>query len=176
MEKVFQNEAVYYQAENATVKGNVCFEQDANIWYQTVIRTETAPVRIGRRTNIQDGCVIHTDTGYPVSIGNDVTIGHGAIVHGAVIEDEVLIGMGAILLNGCRIGKHCLVAAGSLVLENRTFDEGSLIAGSPAKVLRSLTPDEITGIQEDASHYVEKASEQLPALKIGHSCLTEETV
>lgn len=161
----------YYQAKNATVKGDVTFSEEDSIWYQAVIRTESAPIVIGSRTNIQDACVIHTDANFPVTIGEDVTIGHGAIIHGALIGSHCLIGMGAILLNGCKVGKNSLVAAGSLLLENRQYPEGSLIAGSPAKVMRTLTEEEIQSIRQNAAHYVLEAEAQLPKimLKTAHS-------
>lgn len=154
-------------AQSADVKGNVTIGADSSVWYQAVIRgnidQEAVPVQIGARTNIQDGCVLHLDKEYPLSIGNDVTIGHRAIVHGCTIEDNCLIGMGAIIMNGAVIGKNSMVAAGALVTQHTIVPEGSLVLGSPAKVKRPLTESEIASITKSAEHYVEEAHAQQDA-------------
>lgn len=144
-------------ASGAAVIGDVVIEKDSSIWFNVSCRGDVHKIRIGSRTNIQDNSVIHvTDSLYSTSIGNSVTVGHHAIIHGCSIEDEVLIGMGAIILDGAVIPKHSIVAAGSLVPGNKTYPSGSLIIGSPAKVKRSLTGEEITkSIIHSAEHYVE---------------------
>lgn len=131
----------FFVAENAIVVGNVVLEEDASVWFGSTLRGDNEPIRIGARSNIQDGCVLHTDPGFPIDIGPDCTVGHGAIVHGCTIEAGSLIGMGAIVLNGARIGKSCLVGAGALVTEGKEFPDFSMIVGSPAKVIRTLGPD-----------------------------------
>lgn len=148
-------------AHNATVVGDVTLEDNVNIWYQAVIRGDLDSVSIGANTNIQDLCMIHTDIGYPVSIGQNVTVGHGAIIHGATIEDEVLVGMGAILMNGCHIGSHSIIGAGALVKEGMQVPQGSIVVGNPAKVIKQVTDQQIEDIRESASHYVQAAKEGL---------------
>lgn len=152
-----------YIASQAVVRGDVRLSDEDSIWYNAVIRTESEPVQVGDKTNIQDGCVIHTDAGFPVSIGKGVTIGHGAIIHGARIEDDVLIGMGAVLMNGSQIGTQSIVAAGALVPEGKTYPPRSLILGVPARAVRALSEKEIASIAENAEHYVKEAAKQLPA-------------
>jgi carbonic anhydrase/acetyltransferase-like protein (isoleucine patch superfamily) len=151
-------------AENATVVGNVIIEAEANIWYQTVVRGDTKEgkdgcIQIGKRSNVQDGCVLHIDEGYPLLIGEGVTIGHKAIVHGCSIGDNSLIGMGAIVLNGAKIGKNCMIGAGALVTQNTEIPDGYMAFGSPAKPIRMLTKEEIAGNRRNADFYVEEAKE-----------------
>lgn len=154
-------------AGSADVKGDVIIGDNSSVWYQAVIRGTInqgcTPVRIGERTNIQDGCVLHLDHDHPLRIGNDVTIGHRAIVHGCTIGDNCLIGMGAIVMNGAVIGNNSMVAAGALVTQNTIVPEGSLALGSPAKVKRALTEAEIASITKSAQHYVEEAYAQQEA-------------
>ena len=161
-------------AEGAVVSGNVRCGKDCSIWYNATVRGDSAELKMGSRVNVQESAVLHLDAGYPMHIGDDVTIGHGAIVHGAVIEDNCMIGMGSILMNGCHIGKNSLVAAGSLIPQNKKFPEGVLIVGSPAKVVRELTKEEIIGNQKAAEHYVAsakahfgKTSEKTAITKVG---------
>ncbi|UNT95652.1 gamma carbonic anhydrase family protein [Allobaculum mucilyticum] len=146
-----------FEGKHAVIEGDVLFGEDVSVWHNAVIRSESEPVRIGARSNIQDNCVLHTDEGYPLTIGEDVTIGHGAIVHGAVIEDGVLIGMGSIVMNGARIKKGALVAAGAVVPEHKMVEEGELVAGIPAKVLRIRSEEEQKDAIENADHYVKAA-------------------
>ena len=122
-----------------------------------MIRGDNEPIRIGRGSNIQDGSVLHSDHGQPLTIGRDVTVGHQVILHGCTIGDETLIGMGAIVLNGAKIGKNCLVGAGALVTEGKEFPDGSMIVGSPAKAVRELTPEQIAGLRRSAPNYAENA-------------------
>jgi carbonic anhydrase/acetyltransferase-like protein (isoleucine patch superfamily) len=145
-------------ADSAQVIGRVELAEDVSIWFGTVIRgDQTEPVRIGRGSNIQDGCVMHSDPGSPLTVGTHVTVGHRAVLHGCTIGDGSLIGIGAVVLNGARIGRNCLVGAGALVTENKEFPDGSLIVGSPASVKRALDPGQIAGLKESAEHYIANA-------------------
>lgn len=141
--------------ESAQVIGDVEIGEESSVWMQVVIRGDVHHIRIGRRTNVQDGTIVHAmkDT-HPTIIGDDVTIGHAAVVHGCTIENQCLIGMGAILLNGCRIGSGSIVAAGALVVEHTDVPPRSLVMGSPAKVKRSLGDSDLAEIQMYADRYV----------------------
>jgi carbonic anhydrase/acetyltransferase-like protein (isoleucine patch superfamily) len=143
----------YWIAPNASVIGDVRLGQGASIWFGAVLRADNAPVIIGRNSNVQDNAVLHTDDGIPLQIGENVTVGHTAMIHGAVIGDESLIGIGAIVLNGANIGKHCLIGAGALVTEGMIIPDGSLALGSPAKVVRQLTPEQCAWLLHSADHY-----------------------
>ena len=144
-------------ADSAQVMGNVVLGEDSSVWFGTVIRGDTETITIGRGSNIQDASVLHADIGKPLVVGENVTVGHQVMLHGCTIGDESLIGIGAILLNGARIGKNCLVGAGSLVTEGKEFPDGSMIMGSPAKVVRQLSPEQIAGFKMSAQHYIENA-------------------
>lgn len=148
-----------YIAESADVVGDVTLEEGVSVWYQAVIRADHAPVRIGKESNMQDGCVIHTDVGFPVNIGARVTIGHGTILHGCEVSDETLIGMGAIVLNGAKIGKQCIIGAGAMVTQNMEIPDGSLAFGSPAKIIRPLREEEIQANIESAKDYLHLSEE-----------------
>ena len=141
-------------ADNAQVIGHVQMAPDSSVWFSSVVRGDTATIRIGEGTNIQDGSVLHADVGMPLTLGKHVTVGHMVQLHGCTVGDESLIGIGAIVLNGAKIGKNCLVGAGSLVTEGKEFPDGSMILGSPAKVVRQLTPEQIEGLRRSAQHYV----------------------
>ncbi len=147
-------------APGAFVLGDVEVGKDCGIWYNAVLRGDIAPIKIGDRTNVQDNAVIHVDFDKPAIIGNDVTIGHGAIVHGCTIGDNSLIGMGAIVLNGAEIGENCIIGAGALVTQNKKIPAGSMAFGNPAKVIRQLTQEEIDGITYNAKVYVDEAQKQ----------------
>ncbi|MBM3629566.1 MAG: gamma carbonic anhydrase family protein [Alphaproteobacteria bacterium] len=148
-------EGRFWVAPDAQVIGQVELGEDAGVWFGAVLRGDNERISIGARTNIQEGAMVHTDPGHPVSIGDDCTIGHHAIVHGATIGANSLVGMGATILNGARIGANCLVGANALVTERKEFPDGSLIVGSPAKALRQLDAAAIEAIRESAAHYVE---------------------
>ena len=148
-------------AENATLSGAVKVDAGANILYGAVVRGDEAPVSIGRETNVQDNAVIHASLGCPAAVGSRVTVGHGAVVHGCTVEDGCLVGMGSILLDGCVIGAHSLIGAGALVTQHRVIPPKSLVMGSPARVIRSLTDEEIAALEESADDYLRLAS-QLP--------------
>lgn len=141
-------------APNATVIGKVRLEQDASIWFGAILRGDNEEIVIGARSNVQDGSLLHTDPGFPLTIGPDCTIGHHATLHGCTIGANSLIGMGATVLNGARIGPNSLVGANALVTEGKEFPENSLIVGSPAKVVRTLDEATITHLGESAAHYV----------------------
>ena len=141
-------------APSAVLVGDVTVGPQASVWYTTVVRGDGDAIRIGARTNVQDGCVLHTDPGLVLDVGADVSVGHRAVLHGCVIEDEVLVGMGAIVMNGARIGTGSLVAAGALVTEGTQVPPRSLVVGSPAKVRRALSDDEVVMVRYNAEHYV----------------------
>ena len=144
-------------ADSAQVMGNVVLGEDASVWFGTVVRGDTESITIGAGSNIQDASVLHADFGKPLVVGERVTVGHQVMLHGCTIGDESLIGIGAIVLNGARIGKNCLVGAGSLVTEGKEFPDGSMIMGTPAKVVRQLTPEQIEGLRLSAQHYIDNA-------------------
>ncbi len=141
-------------AEGATITGEITFGEDANVWFGCVIRGDDAPITIGRRTNIQDLTMIHCDHGVPNVIGEEVTVGHGCILHGAEVGDRCLIGMGAILLAGSRIGEGSIIGAGAVVKEGAVIPPRSLVVGLPARIIRQVTDEQVAGILESAAGYV----------------------
>jgi carbonic anhydrase/acetyltransferase-like protein (isoleucine patch superfamily) len=145
----------FWIAPNAVVIGNVALAEDCGIWFGATLRGDNERIALGARSNIQEGCTLHTDIGFSLDIAEDCTIGHNAILHGCTIGAGSLIGMGAIILNGARIGRGCLVGAGALVTEGKVFADHSLIVGSPAKPMRTLGADEIAKLRFSAAHYVE---------------------
>ena len=152
-------------ADSAVVIGNVELAAEASIWFGAVLRGDTETLTIGRRSNVQDGSVLHADHGFPLVLGEGVTIGHQVMLHGSSIGDGSLVGIQAVVLNGARIGRHCLVAAGAVVTEGKEFPDGSLIMGAPARVVRPLTPEQIEGLKESAQHYVDNARRYRDGLK-----------
>ena len=152
-------------ADNAEVMGDVRLGENVSIWFNTTLRGDNDPITIGDGSNIQDGSVLHTDEGVPLTIGRNVTVGHMVMLHGCSIGDESLIGIGAIVLNGAKIGRNCLVGAGALVTEGKEFPDGSMILGSPAKVVRQLTPEQIEGVRYSAQHYIDNAKRYKQGLK-----------
>ena len=148
-----------FRAENATVIGDVTLGKDVGIWFGAVIRADKDRVVIGDRTNIQDNCVVHTTTGHPVLIGDDVSVGHGAILHGCTIKNQVLVGMGAIVLNGAVIGKGSVIGAGAVVKEGMDVPEGSVIVGIPGKIIKPATDEQKNHILANAASYVNLARE-----------------
>ena len=152
-------------ADSARVIGNVELAADTSVWFGVVLRGDTEVIRVGRGSNIQDNSVVHADIGFPVTIGENVTIGHQVMLHGCSIGDGSLIGIQAVVLNGARIGKHCLVGAGALVTEGKEFPDGSMIFGSPAKWVRQLTAEQIAELDRSAEHYVENARRFKAGLK-----------
>lgn len=146
-------------ARGAVVLGDVIMEKDSSVWYNAVIRGDLQPIRIGEGSNIQDNAVLHVDESYPLTIGKQVTVGHGAILHGCTIEDQVLIGMGAIVMNGAVIGKGSIIAAGALVTQNTVIPERSLVMGNPAKIRRGVTAEEIQASIRNAENYIRESKE-----------------
>lgn len=141
-------------AENATVIGRVHLDAEVGIWYSAVLRGDTEQLTIGARSNIQDGCVVHADPGFPVTVGSDVSVGHNAILHGCTIADGVLIGMGATVLNGATIGTGSLIAANALIPQNTHIPPGRLVAGVPGQVRRTLSSDEQSALRHNAEVYL----------------------
>lgn len=150
-----------YVAPNATVVGDVTLERDVNVWYGAVLRGDNGAIHVGEGSNIQDCCVLHEHT----TVGKNCTVGHGAIVHGCTVGDGCLIGMGAIVLNGAVLGDHCLVGAGAVVTGKTNAPAGSVLLGSPAKIVKQLTQEAMLAQEEDARHYVEKAKAGLEKLE-----------
>ena len=145
----------FWIAPNAAVIGSVILKKNANIWFNTTLRGDNDPIIVGENSNIQDGSVCHTDDGMPLTIGNNVTVGHKVILHSCTIGDNSLIGMGSTILNNAKIGNNCLVGANTLITEGKVFPDNSMIVGSPGKVKRELTEQEIQIINLSALHYVE---------------------
>jgi carbonic anhydrase/acetyltransferase-like protein (isoleucine patch superfamily) len=160
-----EDEASNWIAPDASVIGAVTLGREVGIWFGAVLRGDNERITIGAGSNVQEHTVMHTDIGYPLTVGEGCTIGHRAMLHGCTIGDNSLIGMGAIVLNGARIGNNCLVGAGALVTEGKSFPDGSLIVGSPAKAVRELDADAIERLKWSAAHYVENGRRFLRGLK-----------
>ena len=144
-------------APGAVLVGNVAVGPEAGIWFGVVARGDNEPITVGARTNVQENVVLHTDMGFPLHIGRGCTVGHQAMLHGCTVGDNTLIGMGATILNGAHIGNNCLVGAGSLVTEGKVIPDGSLVIGSPARVVRQLDGDEIERLRRSADNYLANA-------------------
>jgi carbonic anhydrase/acetyltransferase-like protein (isoleucine patch superfamily) len=145
-------------APGANVIGDVSLGDESSVWYGAVLRGDTEPIRIGARSNVQDGCILHADPGFPAIVGEGCVVGHNAVVHGCEIGDNCLVGMGATILNGAKIGDGSIVAAGAVVPEGREFPPGSLIVGIPAKHIGEVTEEQAADIERGASEYVERAA------------------
>ncbi|HCC38307.1 MAG TPA: gamma carbonic anhydrase family protein [Treponema sp.] len=159
LDKTPNTQKAVFIADSAEIAGDVTLEEDVTVWFNTALRGDIAPIVIGKGTNIQEGTVLHVDYDTPVIIGDNVTIGHGAIVHGAKIGDRCLIGMGAIILNNTKIGEGSIVGAGALVTEGKTFPPKSLIIGSPAVVKRAVTEAETEKMKKNNDVYIELGKE-----------------
>jgi len=144
-------------APQAVVVGNVHLHAGASVWFNAVVRGDNEPIVIGEGSNVQDAAVLHSDPGSPLTIGKGVTIGHHAMLHGCTVGDHTLIGINAVVLNGAVIGKHCIIGANALVTEGKQIPDGSLVVGSPAKVVRELSEEQRQGLEENAAHYVANA-------------------
>ncbi len=144
----------YWIAPNAIVAGHVILKRNASVWFGAVLRGDNDPITIGEGSNVQDNSVLHTDLGSPLTIGANVTVGHMVMLHGCAIGDGSLIGIGSVVLNGAKIGKNCLVGAGALITEGKEFPDGSMILGSPAKVVRELSPEQASRMGMGAMGYV----------------------
>ena len=145
----------YWIAPNATVIGNVILKPGASVWFGAVLRGDNDPITIGENSNIQDGSVLHTDAGEPLTIGRGVTVGHMAMLHGCEIGDNTLIGIGAVVLGRAKIGRNCLIGANALITEGKVIPDGSLVMGQPGKVVRALEPGQIAALEASAEHYVQ---------------------
>ena len=146
-----------YVADSAEVIGKVTLGEHASVWFGCVVRGDSEHIHIGRNVNVQDGSVLHADEGVPLTLEDNVSVGHKVMLHGCTIGEGSLIGIGAVVLNHAKIGKNCLVGAGALVTEGKEFPDGSMILGSPAKAVKQLTPEQIAGLQRIAQHYVDNA-------------------
>ena len=152
-------------APNASVMGNVELLADASVWFGVVIRGDAEKIIVGAGSNIQDASVLHADPGYPLLIGNNVTVGHKAMLHGCIIGDDSLIGINAVVLNVAKIGKHCLIGANTLVTENTEIPDGSMVLGSPGKIVRQLSEEQRQALTLSAQHYVLNAQRFMRDLK-----------
>lgn len=150
----------FFMAPGAYVTGDVTIGENVGVWYNAVIRADMAPIIIGDNSNIQDNCTLHTGTGFPLTVGNGVTIGHNAVVHGCTVGDNTTIGMGSIILNGAKVGKNCIIGAGSLVTGKMKIPDNTMAFGNPVKVIRKLTDEEIEGNRKNAEKYVELMKQQ----------------
>jgi carbonic anhydrase/acetyltransferase-like protein (isoleucine patch superfamily) len=153
--------AHHFVAANATVIGSVVLEDESSVWFNTVIRGDNDLIHVGARSNVQDGSVLHTDAGIALTIGPEVSIGHQAMLHGCTIGEGSLIGIKALVLNHAVIGRECLIGANALVTEGKSIPDRSLVLGSPGKVVRSLSAEEVATLREIAAHYVERARRYL---------------
>jgi len=154
-----------YIADSANLIGKVTVEADASVWFGVTIRGDNERITIGAGSNVQEGTVMHTDMGFPLVLGKNVTVGHQAMLHGCTVGDGALIGIQAVVLNGATIGKGCLVGAGAVVTEGKVFPDHSLILGAPAKVVRTLTEDDLLRLQGNAASYVERGKRFKAELK-----------
>lgn len=148
-----------FVAENATIIGDVILEPKTSVWFGTVIRGDKDTIHVMEGSNLQDNCTLHTDPAHTLTIGKRVTVGHNVVLHGAQIEDEVLIGMGAIILNGAHIGKHSIIGAGALIKEYQVIPENSLVVGCPGRIIKAVSEEQIKDILENAQHYQQLAQE-----------------
>ncbi|HET8609534.1 MAG TPA: gamma carbonic anhydrase family protein [Burkholderiales bacterium] len=155
----------YYIAESAIVIGSVVLGRDASIWFGSVVRGDSDVITIGDESNIQDGCVLHTDEGVKLTLERRVSVGHMVMLHGCTIGEGSLIGIKSVILNHARIGRHCLIGANTLIAENKVIPDGSLVLGSPGRVVRQLTAEEIKAIDGIADHYVENGKRFIRELK-----------
>ncbi len=147
----------YFVAESARVIGNVLLEENANVWFGAVLRGDNELITIGENCNVQDGAVLHTDPGFPLTLGRNVTIGHMAMLHGCTVGEGSLIGIGAVILNGAKIGRNCLIGAKALVGEGKEIPDNSMVLGAPGKVVRTFTEEQAAGLLRNAKHYVQNS-------------------
>ena len=161
----FPGEGQYYVADTAVLIGRVRLKREASVWFGAVLRGDNEWIELGERSQIQDNATLHTDPGFPLTIGSNCVIGHNVVLHGCIIGDDSLIGMGAILLNGVKIGKNSLVGAGAVVTEGKTFSDNSLIVGAPARVIRTLDEKAAAMIRGGADIYVRRSQQYAKGLK-----------
>jgi carbonic anhydrase/acetyltransferase-like protein (isoleucine patch superfamily) len=155
-----------YVAPGATVLGNVTLEENSSVWFGATLRGDNENIRIGAASNVQDGAVLHTDPGFPMSVGANVSIGHQAMLHGCTVGDGSLIGIQSVVMNGAVIGKGCLIGAGAIITERKVFEDGCLIFGAPAKVVRVLTAEERENLLKVAQNYAQRAVYYRSQLKV----------
>jgi len=148
-----KNSGENWVAPNAVVVGNVTLEKNSSVWFNATLRGDIENILVGEGSNIQDGSVLHTDPGYPLKIGKDVTVGHLVMLHGCTIGDNSLIGIGAVILNNAKIGNNCVIGAKALITENKEIPDNSLVVGAPGRVIRKVTDEEVKLITENAKHY-----------------------
>jgi len=161
----FPGEGHYWVAETAVLIGRVRLLQDASVWFGAVLRGDNEWIEVGLGSQIQDNCTLHTDPGFPLTVGRDCVIGHNVVLHGCTIGDNSLIGMNAVVLNGAKIGRNCIVGANALVTEGKEFPDNSLIVGSPAKAIRELDDKAKAGIASGANVYVRRSKQYAAGLK-----------
>ncbi len=164
-ERRVQAEGAYFVAENATVIGSVVLHEGASVWFGAVLRGDADRIVIGPGSNVQDGSVLHTDPGFPLLVGRNVTIGHKVMLHGCQIGDNSLIGINAVVLNGARIGANCLIGAGALVTEGKEIPDSSVVMGAPGKVVKTLSAGQVEGLKASAAHYVHNGERYRDGLK-----------
>ena len=155
-ERKVVTEGEYWIADNAIVIGSVVLKNNASVWFNSVVRADNDIITIGENSQIQDGAVLHADPGFPLTLGTNVSVGHMAMLHGCTVGDGSLIGIKSVILNGAVVGKNCLVGANTLIAEGKKIPDGSLVLGSPGRVVRALSPEEIERINSTADHYVAK--------------------
>lgn len=164
-----------YVADNATVIGSVTLEQDASVWFNAVLRGDGDDIVIGARSNVQDGAVLHTDPGFRLELGENVTVGHQATLHGCTVGDGTLVGINAVVLNGAVIGRECLIGANALVPEGKVIPDRSLVVGSPCRILRTLGDEDVAGLRRNADEYVAKGHRYRRALRADATVLAQDT-
>jgi carbonic anhydrase/acetyltransferase-like protein (isoleucine patch superfamily) len=155
----------YWIAPTATVIGSVILENNASIWWNCVLRGDSDTITIGENAQVQDGSVLHADPGFPLTLGNNVSVGHMAMLHGCTIGEGSLVGIKAVILNGAKIGRNCLIGAGAFIGEGKEIPDGSMVLGMPGKVVRQLTPEQIKGINRISDHYVQNFKRYLVELQ-----------
>ncbi len=166
--KKAKNYGENWVAPNAHVIGDVTLEKNTSIWFNSTLRGDIENIHIGEGSNIQDGSVLHTDPGYPLKIGKNVTVGHMVMLHGCSIDDNTLIGIGAVLLNNSKIGKNCIIGSKSLITENKKIPDNSLVMGSPGKIIRQVTEEEIKAVFDNAVRYQNNWKKYLNLLSLGN--------
>ena len=156
----------YWIAPGAQVIGTVIFENNASVWFNAVVRGDDDLITLGENSQVQDGSVLHTDPGFPLTLGKGVSVGHMSMLHGCIIGDGTLVGIKSVILNGAKVGRNCVIGANSLIPENKVIPDGSLVVGSPGRVVRPLRPEEITFFNEFADQYVQRFQRYQRELKI----------
>ena len=156
----------YWIAPDAQVMGNIVLLENASVWFAAVLRGDNETITIGENSNVQDGSVLHTDIGFPLTLGKNITVGHQAMLHGCTVGDNSLVGIGATILNGAKIGKNCIIGANALITEGKEIPDNSMVMGSPGKVVKTLTDEQAAGIRMGAAHYVENARRFREGLKV----------